>query len=883
MNVPDALTEFKKIVELYPYENDLSKAAEDLEIVDRLYQLNIFISKKTFNFNHITKDTVECIVGKITFKYMSYALFFEKSDYSELIYKIYLKINTIVSGYTMTFRTEQHFKSIESVIKNICSYYQKNLNNFIQDNTDNDSFIKDYEKCWKIHQVFVRWISIVFINIDISVSSTNMSYCRNIANWQYNDMESEHLANDRKVTYKSIVSTTTAAHRQYYVTFFNSSNIESVNMSIFKCIFNIINNDRIDIPIDISIIRNLLNLILIMSGCNLTQYNKLSYDTDVRKLFQDNSQVAFETNIFYLENFNNPFIKSSREYYESIKYRIITSTTSYEYCRTFNKLLEKETTKIKEYIPMLTVKNNISNLRALFIDSNVEHIVTNPESGIYYLLEKQDTCLKEIFATCAALELSEYPTISGFYSQDVNLYKSNPIISEICKIITKYVFDEGKKIEDKYFKDVPEKDVKTREYMVELIKFMETCNQMSISYFNNYPKVCIAIKYGLTNIFDKQAKEQIPQFISELYNEILCGKLCGENITDDRVFSYYINKLGNDIIPLITNKDIMIQFYNSYLVKRLLKNNCQIDKERECLSIIQGREGINLVAKSISIINDYETSLIQKNEYTRFLKDKGSAADSIDFTMLVLSQGAWKLQHSVTNLATPAYLQDSINTFSKYYTNLNPAKKYNVAWGYGSAEIAVTFDIGVRTLTMSPLQAIILMAFNDKESYTISELSTLTGISNDYIKPVIGSLCFGGDKVHVLKKKPVPDVKPNALNNDSEIFFNKSLNCPKMKSNKITLSNVVLGSSKESNTRIIDEIENERKYRLEAIIVRIMKTRKTLKHAELFESARDQCRSIANFILELKVFKIVVGTLVERNYLNRDEEDTALFHYNPGD
>jgi hypothetical protein len=137
--------------------------------------------------------------------------------------------------------------------------------------------------------------------------------------------------------------------------------------------------------------------------------------------------------------------------------------------------------------------------------------------------------------------------------------------------------------------------------------------------------------------------------------------------------------------------------------------------------------------------------------------------------------------------------------------------------------------------------------------------------------------------VHVINKKPVPDFKPNALNNDSEIFFNKSLNCPKMKSNKITLSNVVLGSSKESNTRIIDEIENERKYRLEAIIVRIMKTRKTLKHSELFESARDQCRSIANFILELKVFKIVVGTLVERNYLNRDEEDTALFHYNPGD
>lgn len=76
--------------------------------------------------------------------------------------------------------------------------------------------------------------------------------------------------------------------------------------------------------------------------------------------------------------------------------------------------------------------------------------------------------------------------------------------------------------------------------------------------------------------------------------------------------------------------------------------------------------------------------------------------------------------------------------------------------------------------------------------------------------------------------------------------------------------------------RMEEDMEAQRKYAMEAAIVRVMKTRKRLTHNDL----------VAEVIAQLKTFrgdpkhmKRVIEDLIGRDYLERDDEDPSIYNY----
>jgi cullin-4 len=67
----------------------------------------------------------------------------------------------------------------------------------------------------------------------------------------------------------------------------------------------------------------------------------------------------------------------------------------------------------------------------------------------------------------------------------------------------------------------------------------------------------------------------------------------------------------------------------------------------------------------------------------------------------------------------------------------------------------------------------------------------------------------------------------------------------------------------------------ERQYLIDAVLVRIMKTRKTLKHAELLSETFGQLK----FPLKSSDVKKRIENLIARDYMKRDEQDRTLYHY----
>jgi hypothetical protein len=73
-------------------------------------------------------------------------------------------------------------------------------------------------------------------------------------------------------------------------------------------------------------------------------------------------------------------------------------------------------------------------------------------------------------------------------------------------------------------------------------------------------------------------------------------------------------------------------------------------------------------------------------------------------------------------------------------------------------------------------------------------------------------------------------------------------------------------------------INVERQNIIDAVVVRIMKARKTEKHNQLIE---DVIKQISIFMPQPQMIKQRIESLIEREYLKRDEADRTKYIYLP--
>ena len=75
--------------------------------------------------------------------------------------------------------------------------------------------------------------------------------------------------------------------------------------------------------------------------------------------------------------------------------------------------------------------------------------------------------------------------------------------------------------------------------------------------------------------------------------------------------------------------------------------------------------------------------------------------------------------------------------------------------------------------------------------------------------------------------------------------------------------------------KVQEKIQEDRKFYVEAIIVRIMKARKKMSHRDLVQEVMRQ----STFTMESKMIKTMIEKLMEKEYLERAEEDTSVYLY----
>lgn len=173
----------------------------------------------------------------------------------------------------------------------------------------------------------------------------------------------------------------------------------------------------------------------------------------------------------------------------------------------------------------------------------------------------------------------------------------------------------------------------------------------------------------------------------------------------------------------INGKDIFEAFYRKHFAKRLLVGK-MINTELENLMIskLKVECGSRFTSYLEGMFNDVKIS----KDIMRDFRESNEL--SVDMNVTVLTTGTWP-NFTLVDVNLPTIFLEGQKIFEEFYI-----KKYNgrkLTWQPYMANCSLTsrFPSGDKTITMSLLQAIIMLQFNDASKRTYKELKESTGIS----------------------------------------------------------------------------------------------------------------------------------------------------------
>ena len=248
----------------------------------------------------------------------------------------------------------------------------------------------------------------------------------------------------------------------------------------------------------------------------------------------------------------------------------------------------------------------------------------------------------------------------------------------------------------------------------------------------------------------------------------------------------------------------------------------------------------------------------------------------VEVDVQMLTTGYWPIK-TVPSCRLPSNITACCKLFSDFYLQKYQGRKLVWVTQHGSAEIKATYKQGRRDFTVSTYQMCILSIFNEGNCFSLHKIVEALGAPDELeVKRHLLSLCTPKTRI-LVKKSKVKGILP-----DDDFTFNeeftsklKRIKVPLISMREITGENTPLKTS--NRDELPPTVEEDRRHLIEASIVRIMKTRKTLVHNELIAEVTRQLQT--RFMPQAAAIKKRIESLIERDYLDRDKDDARLYTY----
>ena len=554
-------------------------------------------------------------------------------------------------------------------------------------------------------------------------------------------------------------------------------------------------------------------------------------------------ELGINSKSVYEQDLEESLLQATASYYSRRASAWVSSDTAPEYCMHAQKAFATEERRVARYLQPSTWPK-LKQALILAILTTPEKAVLEKETGPHYLLANdQSEDIKRMYSLFSMVDGGIQPIAAVFKSFVATA--GNSIVESRQEL-----FASGK-----------------NEVLTDP-SFVEACIFLHDKY-----KGMVAECFAGDSVFQRSLKEAFESFINKDLGKFSAAaflssycdrvfKKSGERLTDEAVELALTKTV--DLFAYLTDKDMFAEIYRNQLSKRLLQeSSASEDSEKALIQKLKLKCGAQFCTKLEGMLADMRTA----QETQRDFREHGVGTESLpfEFSVLVLTTGYWPT-YVPMELHLPREFTRALEFFSDYYRRKTDHRKLSWIHSLGMATVATEFGEKRYDVVMNTYQAVIVLALNSENlEFSVAELQKITGIEESFLRRLLATMTISKFK---LLNKSGPNSK--AVEADEKISINSDFSGP---SRRIKLPPPTVAVEENFSK---ERVEEDRSITIQAAIVRIMKTRKTLNHANLVAELISQ---LSFFKPNPKAIKQQIEQLIEREYLARDEQQPNVYNY----
>ncbi|KAG2325241.1 hypothetical protein Bca52824_007969 [Brassica carinata] len=327
---------------------------------------------------------------------------------------------------------------------------------------------------------------------------------------------------------------------------------------------------------------------------------------------------------------------------------------------------------------------------------------------------------------------------------------------------------------------------------------------------------------------------------------IILKKWASEELSDEA-----IEKVVKFLAYINDDKDLFAEFYRKKLARRLLLNrDASDDHERRIITKLKQHFGGNFTHKMEGIITDLTSSRQNQNSFDDYVANNPAARPGIDFNVTLLNTSVWP-SYKTFDVNLPSEIVKCVEIFKVFYETKHKRRKLTWLHSLGTCHINGKFDQKPIELIVSTHQAAVLLLFNTRDNLNYTDIQNQLNLNHEDL---------------ILIKEPATEIVSK-----TDVFEVNSKFTARISRVKIPLSYV------DERKKVVEDVDNDRRYAIDASIVRIMKGKKVLGHEQLVSECVKQLSGM--FKPDVKAIKNRIEELIERDYLERDKMNFNMFRY----
>ncbi|SCU87323.1 LAMI_0D05622g1_1 [Lachancea mirantina] len=536
-------------------------------------------------------------------------------------------------------------------------------------------------------------------------------------------------------------------------------------------------------------------------------------------------------------------------YVKELEPHILTETTNY-----YDNFV-----KSHRYTP----SQYLSQIRELFeLENQLDTEILNKDTTV-----KVRNAMKDVLITKNSSFIIDQGLPAIIEAEDL---ESLSLLFELCekssdranllKTLSKRIIDEGSaiKVED----NLKKRAIPAIKWVLQVLRLKEKYNGILSAIGQDKLKTASSVDAAFSLLLNHHHKKTA-EFLSTYIDSVL------RSAEESRV-PLLDEAIG--IFKLLKDKDVFEKIYKQQLSKRLLQDRSQLELEKHMIEKMKQEIGASFTSKMEGMIRDL---LISKGYEKKFRQDY---TVPVNFKANVLTTTCWPFRNtdSFQDIQLPETLERLKLDFENFFIKSHTGRTLRWAYHLGSMDIGCQFAKDYYVISMSVYAATVLLLFETHSQLTTEEIADLTCIPSEELTRQLFSISVP-PKTRILKKRPMnKNIAPTDIftfNHD----FTAATKAIKISTVFMKGDSSLQGLSSLQNP--IQEAMEDRKLLIDALVVRELKVPRSIKERDLF--VKVQTKLANKFELSPKLLSESLARLIDREYVQRDSEDTACYHYLP--